>query len=116
MVDTSLQSVAKHYGQMQVQTASHRKSVWMLHHRCVQFIESALDDPVERRANLDRAQNIIAQFQAVLNIDDRTSESLFLLYDYCYVLLERGAGEDCRNAGQIIKYLADTFQLLLRRQ
>jgi hypothetical protein len=50
-----------------------------------------------------------------LIMNDQVSKSLFLLYDYCYVLLERGTVEDLANAGKVLSVLRDTFKYLARR-
>lgn len=108
-------AIATHYRQMQIGTASHSKAICMLHQRCMQLIELGRRNPGEQRENLDKAQNILAQLQRVLDKNDEVSESLFLLYDYCYALLERGAPNECRNALTIIRHLTFTFRALSRR-
>jgi flagellin-specific chaperone FliS len=51
--------VADYYAAVQIQTASKRRAVCMLHDRCVQFISSALDMPDDRRILRIKAQNIL---------------------------------------------------------
>jgi flagellar biosynthetic protein FliS len=107
--------VADYYAAIQIQTASKRRAVCMLHDRCVQFISAAIDKQDERRVLRIKAQNILSQLQMSLIMNDQVSESLFLLYDYCYVLLERGTVEDLTNAGKVLSVLRDTFKYLARR-
>jgi flagellin-specific chaperone FliS len=106
--------VAKHYSYMQIDTASRQKQLCMLHDKCVEHIIIACTNTgPQRRERLDKAQNILAQFQAALPIRDHISQSLFYLYDYSYVLLESDSLENCRKALSIMKVLRDTFQTLL---
>jgi flagellin-specific chaperone FliS len=114
MLTTALPDVAQHYRRMQIQTASHAKSICMLHERCMHLIGRAGGRGAERRPLLDKAQNILAQLQSSLRMDDRTSQSLFLLYDYCYVLLERGEKEERDNAQEILTVLKNSFNRLYR--
>jgi flagellin-specific chaperone FliS len=107
--------VAEYYAKVQIQTASTRRAVCMLHEKCVQFIAAALDSPPERAGLAAKAQNILSQLQMSLRVDDNVSEGLFLLYDYCYVLLERGSDEDLNNAGKVLAVLRDTFKYLGKR-
>lgn len=112
---STLPKVAEHYRRMQIQTASHSKAICMLHEKCLQLIETASRKSEQRRENLDWAQNILAQLQKVLRRGDEVSDSLFLLYDYCYVLLEKGGKQECRTAQTIVRHLTFTFRALARR-
>lgn len=107
---------ALHYAKLQINTASHPKRICMLHSRCAELtvIAEAEKNPAKRRIILDKAQNILAQLQAVLQVDDTVSRSLFYLYDYCYVLLGRGESADCIQSRQILVTLRDTFEQLFR--
>ena len=107
---------ARHYAQLQIKTASHPKRICMLHARCAELtlVAEAEETMEKRRLVLDKAQNILAQLQAVLQVDDTVSRSLFYLYDYCYVLLGRGEASDCAQARHIIVILRDTFEQLFR--
>lgn len=106
--------VAQHYTRMQIETASRQKQLTMLHVKCVQLIHiGMIESGIERRLILDKAQNILAQFQAALRMEDDVSEGLFYTYDYAYVLLERGQIDDCRKAIQIMNVIRNTFRELL---
>lgn len=108
--------VSDYYMTMQIGTASRQKQLTMLHEKCVGLISKAvIDSGLERRALLDRAQNILAQFQAALRIEDGVSQGLFYIYDYTYMLLERGEEEDCIKAIDVMSILRDTFRELLLR-
>ncbi len=81
-------NIANHYAKMQIETASRQKQLTMLHEKCVQFILSAMMvSGIEKRVFLDRAQNILVQFQAALRMEDSVSQSLFYVYAYAYALL-----------------------------
>jgi flagellin-specific chaperone FliS len=107
--------VAEYYAKVQIETATMPRVVCMLHDKCVQFISAALDTPPERRGLAAKAQNILFQLQMSLKDGDAISQSLFLLYDYCYVQLDRGADENLYNAGKLIAVLRDTFKYLAKR-
>ncbi len=107
--------IAKHYATMQIETASRQKRIYMLHEKCVDLIQIAYTkEESEKRDNLDKAQNILAQFQSALRIEDNVSQSLFYIYDYSYILLEKGDKESCLKAIQVMSTLRDTFKQLLR--
>ena len=106
--------VADHYTKMQIETASRPKQITMMHKKCVTDITKAMGESgIERRKRLDNAQNILAQFQSALRIEDNVSEGLFYIYDYSYILLERGDNEDCKKAIEVMSVLLDTFRELL---
>ncbi len=106
--------VADHYARMQIQTASRQKKICMLHDRCCELIMSASSRSVgDRRVHLNKAQNILARLQSALRIEDDVSQSLFYLYDYAYVLLERGAPEDVSHALDVVEPLRQTFRELV---
>ncbi len=109
------QNTAKYYETVQLQTASKQKAVCMLHEKFVQFISAALDTPDKRSSYVIRSQNILSQLQRSLIRKDAVAHSLFLLYDYCYVILDRGQETDLHNAGTIMAVLRDTFKLLTLR-
>ena len=114
MSNTNSKNAAKRYAFMQIQTANKVKAVCMLHDKCVQFISAALDIPQERTGLIIKSQNILSQLQMSLVRDDKVSQSLFYLYDYCYVLLERTSDEDLNNAGDVLAVLRDTFRALAK--
>lgn len=103
--------VAEHYTRMQIETAPRPKQITMMHEKCVMDIARAMEESgVERRKRLDNAQNILAQFQSALRIEDEASEGLFYIYDYSYMLLERGEADDCRKAIEVMSIIRDTFR------
>ena len=115
MATLSYPDVAEYYAAVQIQTASKPRAICMLHEKCVQFISAALDSPPERHRFIIKAQNILAQLQRSLIREDPITQSLFYLYDYCFVTLRGGTDDDLNNAGEILAVLRDTFSLLARR-
>ena len=113
----SNQRIIKHYAKMQAQTASNEKKITMLHEHLHELLILAQDVyGVDRRYYLDKAQNILSQFQACLQISDDLSQSLFYVYDYIFVRLEFGAKNDISDSLALVATLKNTFQeLLLRR-
>ncbi len=106
--------VAFYYRKMQIETSSRQKQLTMLHEKCLEFIKVAeADIGLKRRLRLERAQNILTQLQAALRIEDSLSQGLFYIYDYLYVLLERGNNDDCQKAREVIAVICDTFRQLL---
>ena len=107
--------IARHYSTMQIRTASRHKQLCMLHDKCVEHITVACTTTSgpHKRDRLDKAQNILSQFQSALPIKDHISQSLFYLYDYCYVILESDSNENCAKALSVMKILRDTFRTLL---
>jgi flagellin-specific chaperone FliS len=103
------------YAKVQIETATTRRAVCMLHEKCVQIVSLALNRPAERQTLLAKAQNILSQLQMSLRVNDSVSEGLFLLYDYCYVAIERGTDQDVTSAGRIMAVLRDTFRYLAKR-
>jgi flagellin-specific chaperone FliS len=107
--------VARYYSKTQIETASKSKAVYMLHERCMYYLLRARSFSSERSRCRDKAQNILSQFQRSLRITDAVSRSLFYLYDYCYICLERGGDPDIAHALEIMGVLRDAFRKLLRR-
>ena len=108
---------ARKYASMQIQTASNSRVICMLHAKCISLIQKASEiqnDQSGRRLLLDRAQNILAELERVLVVDDDLSQGLFYLYDYCYCLLENSEKDSYRQAISILSLLRDTFNTLLR--
>ncbi len=106
--------IANHYSSMQINTASRQKKICMLHDKCLEHIFVACsENGTDKRVRLDKAQNILAQFQAALRVKDDISQSLLYLYDYTYVLLEQNNNESCKKALEVIRVLRDTFRSLL---
>jgi flagellar biosynthetic protein FliS len=107
--------VAEHYFLKQIETASKRKAICMLHERCMFFLLKTHLMTKEKSLFLIKAQNILSQLQLSLWVQDSVSQSLFYLYDYCYLCLERGNDQDISNSLEIIGILRDTFRKLLKR-
>lgn len=106
-----VKNVTEHYTKMQVETASKNKQIAMLHIRCIDLIRWARDlDAIERRKNLRKAQNILAQFEAALRDNDPVAQGLYYIYDYSYMLLQRGNNDDCLKAEEVLSVICDTFR------
>jgi flagellar biosynthetic protein FliS len=109
--------VAKHYKDMQINTASSRTQIAMMHDKLFFLVrEAIIGDTSKRRENLDKAQNILSQFQTSLKNNDDLTESLFLLYDYIYVKLDESDIAAWREALTVIETVKGTFNKLLNRK
>ncbi|MBN1760134.1 MAG: flagellar protein FliS [Chitinispirillaceae bacterium] len=100
------------YSRMRIETASHSRVVCMLHDRCALQLRQAKQFPDERRAMLDKTQNILVLLQHALKQTDATSRSLYHLYDYCYCLLESGSDREIANAYTLLNTVRQTFNYL----
>lgn len=110
----ALGDITAYYSALQVQTSGPEKSICMLHERCMFHLYKQDIPGTDRKLHLMRAQNIIAQLQAALIIEDHVSKSLYYLYDYCYILVEKEGRENIEHARQIINVLNNTFRVLYR--
>jgi len=110
-------AAAEQYAKVRIETAPHKTAIYILHEKCLHLVSKAFFYADARRANLDRAQNILVQLQSALAAgrDDPVSQGLFFTYDYCYRLLERGDVADIRNARLLLERLCTTFRTLLTR-
>ena len=109
-----LPTVTSHYSKMQIETASQNKQIALLHIRMIDLIRWAKDlDFVQRRENLRKAQNILAQLEAALKDDDVVAQGLFYIYDYAYTLLIRGNNDDCDKAVELLDVISETFRNIL---
>jgi flagellar protein FliS len=107
---------AKYYARMQVETSAKPRLICMLHERGVQLIRSAMEnDSKTAKANLIKAQNILAQLERSLKRTDDVSNGLFYLYDYCYCMLEKDEPEPLSTALELMITLRDTFEKLLKK-
>jgi flagellin-specific chaperone FliS len=79
--------------------------VQLLHRLTTQSTDNA-------QLSINQAQNIIAQLERSLKVDDQLSRSLYLLYDYCYCQLEKDRVDEWRKALLIMSNLRDTFDQL----
>ncbi len=112
-------NIANYYQHMQIDTASTQKQVVMLHDKLFALVrDSITEDKRKRRERLDKAQNIIVQLQIALKLDreDEITHSLFLLYDYAYVLLNKDDIVGHRECLKVIEILRDTFSELFKRK
>ena len=108
--------VAHHYTRMQIVTASSQKQLTMLHEKCVWcIVKAGTESGFDRRELLNRAQNILAQLQAALRMEDSVSEGLFYIYDYAYMLLEDDGDEGRQKAIEVLQVITEAFRKLLRR-
>ena len=105
--------LAHYYARVQVATANKAKLLCMLHEHCVRLVVQSLSSPAPLRPALNKAQNILAQLEHSLIVNDQVSKGLFYLYDYCYCRLETSNEEEHRNAASILIPLRDTFEKLL---
>jgi flagellar protein FliS len=101
------------YQSVQIKTASNQRLVCMLHNKCVQCIVQALDAEGESKKDLiRRAQNILAELERSLKIEDELTQSLFYLYDYSYTLLDRNDSGEFQRAITVLSLIRDTFDQL----
>jgi flagellar biosynthetic protein FliS len=107
--------VAHVYSKIQIETASKRKAIYMLHERCLSFLEKAQKLPDKKAYYRAKAQNILSQLQTALKLTDSTSQGIFYLYDYCYVSIDRSDAGGLENAARIMAAFTYTFRRLLRR-
>ncbi len=112
-------NIANYYKQMQINTASNQKHIVMLHDKLFAYVRDSITEGQDkRRERLDKAQNIIVQLQIALKLDreDELTHSLFLLYDYAYVLLDKNDIVGHRESLKVIEVLRDTFVELFKRK
>lgn len=120
---------------MQIETASRRKQLVLLHEKVALHIDRALNTETEftrKRTRLDKAQNILSQLQIALkteeipqelpseeetgNPEDDMIQTLFHLYEYLYNKLESNQQSDWSDGLEIAKTLSETFTELLKRK
>ena len=107
--------VAKQYARVRVETAPVRMAIYLLHEKCVHRVGQARIYREKRKELLTKSQNILAQLQSSLKIEDSVAESLHYLYDYCWTLLDRGEDADLAKALEILSPLRNTFYVLLKK-
>ena len=109
------------YQQNSINTASKEKLLLMLYDGLVKFIKLAIvgieeKDIKKSHENFLKAQNIILEFMATLNMEvgGEISKSLMLLYDYMYRrLVEANAKKDKEIAQEVLGFaeeLKATFE------
>ena len=106
--------MSKIYSSMQISTSSNPANICMLHTKCTYFLKQALQqqNPEQNRLLLDKVQNIIAELEHSLIVEDSLSGG-FLIYDYCYSLLESTDTEAIENALSLLSVLRASFDELL---
>lgn len=109
------------YQQNSINTASKEKLLLMLYDGLVKFIKLGISGIEEKdikksHENLIKAQNIILEFMATLNMEigGEMAKSLMLLYDYMYRrLVEANAKKDVEIAKEVLGFaeeLKATFE------
>lgn len=107
---TNISQMSTKYVSMQIKTAPNPANICMLHTKCVHFIKLAIaSDQTPNRLLIIKAQNIIAELERALTVDDDLSQSLFYIYDYCYTLLDTTDYGKINNALTLLTLLRDTF-------
>lgn len=134
-MDLSRKSIAGYYHKMQVETASEKKQLVLLHEKVVTNIDRALNHDTafaQKRLKLNKAQNILSQLQIALKTDsipdtvpendeeiseeDSLINSLFHLYEYLYNKLDSQDSADWEDGLEIAQTLLSTFTELLNRK
>lgn len=109
------------YQQNSVNTASKEKLLLMLYDGLVKFIKQAIaaleeKDLVKAHTNFIKAQNIVLEFMATLNMEvgGELAKSLMALYDYMYRrLVEANTKKDKEIAQEVLGFaeeLKDAFE------
>ena len=109
--------IARHYSRMQLETAPHPQIIWQMHVKAAQLVKQAATvETGIRRFLLTRAQNLLAELESSLKVNDEISKGIFYLYDYCYCLLDSDSAENHRLAYNLLSTLRDTFGALLKKR
>lgn len=109
------------YQQNSVNTASKERLLLMLYDGLVRFIKQGIlgieeKDIEKSNTNFIKAQNIITEFMATLNMEagGEISKSLMMLYDYMYRrLVEANIKKDKKIAVEVLGFaeeLKETFE------
>jgi flagellin-specific chaperone FliS len=103
------------YSDMQIQTAGKLKSLQLLHEAGGKFAREAINNSDRRKELIIKAQNILAQLQMTLRLQDQAvAELLFYEYDYMFTLLQKGDETSLRNVGMLFDHLLLTFRMMGR--
>jgi len=112
-----MNKVAKIYKCTGIKTSSNPRIVCMLHSKCVQLVQQAFLASGKLQQDLiTQAQNILAELEHALIIEDELSKGLFYIYDYCYSLLDDKDVTVQQRAIPLLSQLRDTFYQLLSEQ
>lgn len=108
--------IARQYSHTRLMTATHPQIIRLIHANCVTLIkQAAAADPIHRRNLIVHVQNLLAELEGSLKVNDELSKGLFYLYDYCYCLLETDDPADHALVLSILSLLRDTFGFLLKK-
>ena len=108
----SQKKATEYYKKIQIQTASHEKIICMLHERCYELMQKALNSKsvFERHEYICKAQNILVQLQKSLINTDSVSQGLFYIYDFVYLLLQKERqNQSLGSAIRVFNKIQDTF-------
>ncbi|TWT03677.1 flagellar export chaperone FliS [Planomicrobium sp. CPCC 101079] len=101
------------YQQNSVLTASPQELTLMLYNGCVKFIKIAkramLEKNIEEKnTNIIKAQNIVNELRATLNLDIEISKNMDQLYEYMYTrLIEANTKNDIEILIEVEGYARD---------
>ena len=115
--------ITKQYKENTVHTMSPEDLTLMLYNGLIKFLmkaEGALSDKNNQSANdnLLRAQDIVNEFIATLDLKYEVSQPMLMMYDYMVRrLIEANVKKDTRIVGEIMGYakeLRDTWQAAMK--
>lgn len=101
------------YQQNSVLTASPQELTFMLYNGCVKFIKMAKRAMLEKNfqeknTNIIKAQNIVNELRATLNLDMEVSKNMDQLYEYMYTrLIEANTKNDVEILDEVEIYARD---------
>jgi flagellar secretion chaperone FliS len=101
------------YQQNSVLTATPQELTLMLYNGCVKFIKMAkramLEKNIqEKNTNIIKAQNIVNELRATLNLDIEISKNMDQLYEYMYArLIEANTKNDVEILEEVEVYARD---------
>lgn len=111
------------YQENSVLTASQEELTLMLYNGLVRFIiqaQKAIDDKNSEKAHesIVRAQDILMEFQATLDMQYDISQNLFLLYDYMHRrLIDANVKKDKQILDEVLRFakdLRDTWEQAMK--
>ncbi|MDD5672602.1 MAG: flagellar protein FliS [Chitinivibrionales bacterium] len=116
MPQTTAHDIAAYYSRVQILSASKARLLCMLHEKCLFFCIKLRNNGAEFPVLAPRIQNILAQLQMSLIVNDTVSKGLFYLYDYCYVRLNAPDPDAVENVFDVMLVLFETFSRIARRR
>ena len=111
-------NAAEAYKRQQIMTATPEALTLMLYNGCLKFIDEGLkalgsQDYEHTNYYMQKAQNIVTEFRATMNMDYEISHQLMPLYNYAYdCLVEGNLHSDAakiNEARDIMKELRDAW-------